>query len=166
MQEPFSHGTGSAASCCAHTWFNEESALYISCFLFCELTHTRTRMNSRQTALNYMHSQVKPSTVVYLRFSHVPAFYVSAASVFYLLHTFCLLFLTLSSCSFSIFSFAAPLCQQVMQCSHHCCVDVPVCHKRNNKWDDEEKHRESERDRRDGHKKLTVICTDGGTPAL
>lgn len=45
-------------------------------------------MNSHQTVLNYMHPEVKPSTVDYLRLSHVPAFYVSAASVFYLLFLF------------------------------------------------------------------------------
>lgn len=58
------------------------------CFLFCQLTHTHTHMNWHQTVLNYMHPQVNPSTVVYLRFSHVPALYVSAASVFYLLFLF------------------------------------------------------------------------------
>lgn len=81
---------------------------------------------------------------------------------FFLLHTFSLLLLTVSSCP--LFSFAAALCQQVMQCSHHCCVNV--CDKRKNKWDDEKKQGARERDRRDGDKKLTVICTDGGTPAL
>lgn len=142
--EPFSHGTGSAASCCAHTCFNEESALYIFCFLFCELTHTRTHMNSHQTALNYMHPQVKPSTVVCLGFSHVPAFYVSAASDFYLFFLFASHLLPPTShrvFPFSLsLSFAAALCQQVMQRSHHCCVNV--CHMRNNKWDDGKKNRE------------------------
>lgn len=84
-----------------------------------------------------MHPQVKPSTGVY-RFSHVPVFYVSAASVFYLFFLFAshlLRPISVSSCP--RFSFAAALCQQVMQCSHHCCVNV--CDKRKNKWDDEKK---------------------------
>lgn len=143
MPEPFSHGTGSAASCCAHTCFNEESELYIFCFLFCELTHTRTQMNSHQTALNYMHSQVNPSTVVYLYLWFMSLQHHFFTCSFFLLHTFCLLFLSMSSCSLSLLSFAASLCQQVMQCSHHCCVNV--CHRRNNMWDDEKKQRESER---------------------
>lgn len=107
--ELLSHGTGSAASCSAHTCFNEESELYTLRFLSCELSHTRTRVcththtdkNSHLTTLNYMDPQLNPQLwhIFVLGFSNVPIFY----SFFFphsLLPTF---FLLLSPPCFPVF---------------------------------------------------------------
>lgn len=71
---------------------------------------SQTHTNSHETALNHMHPELKPFTVAFLWFSHVPAFRISAASIFQLafsfvayLSAFRLLFLTISFCS--LFSF-------------------------------------------------------------
>lgn len=70
--ELLSHGTGSAASCCTHTCFNEESELYIFCFLSCELslslslsyTNTHTHAHTREFTFDYIKLLASPAKIL------------------------------------------------------------------------------------------------------
>lgn len=141
--ELLSHGTGSAASCCTHTCFNEESELYIFRFLSCELSlslslsYTNTHTYTREFTFDYIKllaSPVKILTVAYF----CSGFFIP---IFSYLFFSCSFFCSFSLCfppsasyvffhHVFLFFFAVALCQ-VMLFSKHCCVNI--CHKRNNK---------------------------------
>lgn len=92
--ELLSHGTGSAASCSAHTCFNEESDLYTFCFLSCELS--LTHKNSHPSTLNCM-PQLKPQLWhIFLVFCNIPIF--SFVPYLFSFHPLPSIFSTMSSC--------------------------------------------------------------------
>lgn len=156
---------GSAASCNAHTWFNEEPELYIFRILSCELSVTDTHKFTSDCIKSHA-SWVKTLNCGLSLVFHMYLHFISLQHQFTNL-LYLLLLISLPSASYfapcrSVLSFLFVLCCCSLSASNAvqpALLFKYMSQKIQSEW-------WLKKERQEGDRKLAVICTDGGTPAL